>query len=97
MSTATPGPLTHSDPEAPAAEGDPGDDTPHALPPADDALKAMVKDAVAEALREQRALLQSIVEEALEEMAFAEALREVEAHERRFGRRAGFRAVEGEA
>jgi hypothetical protein len=61
------------------------------------ALKEAVKEAVAEALNEQRELLQEIVEDALQEMALAEALREVEAHERRFGRRPGFAQVEGEA
>jgi hypothetical protein len=65
--------------------------------PTGDELKALLRDAVAEALGEQRGLIQNIVEEALEEMAFTEAMREVEAHERRFGRPAGFRAVEGEA
>jgi hypothetical protein len=71
-------------------------DDPATAPAADD-LRGLLREAVAEALREQRGLLQEIVEEALEEVAFAEAIREAEAHERRFGRRAGFRAVEGEA
>ncbi len=87
MPSDTPGRPSHGAPAPPAADDAPGADP----------LKATLKDAVAEALREQRPLLQSIVEDALEEMAFAEAMREVEAHERRFGRRAGFRAVEGEA
>lgn len=61
------------------------------------ALKDALKEAVAEVLNEQRDLIQEIVEDALQEMALAEALREVEAHERRFGRRPGFSQVEGEA
>jgi DNA gyrase/topoisomerase IV subunit B len=64
---------------------------------ADSPLKDAIKEAVAEALNEQRELIQEIVEDALQEMALAEALREVEAHERRFGRRPGFARVEGEA
>ena len=56
-----------------------------------------IKEAVAEALHEQRELIQEIVEDALQEMALAEALREIEMHERRFGQRPGFVQVEGEA
>ena len=62
-----------------------------------DVLKEAVKEAVAEALDEQRDLIQEIVEDALQEMALAEALREIESHERRFGRHPGFAQVEGEA
>ena len=71
------------------------------LPPRDGpghrALKEALKEAVAEVLDEQRDLIQEIVEDALQEMALAEALREVEVHERRFGHRPGFAQVEGEA
>lgn len=62
-----------------------------------DALGAAIKEAVAEVLHEQRELIQEIVEDALQEMALAEALREIEVHERRFGQRPGFAQVEGEA
>ena len=65
--------------------------------PTGEELRILLREALAEALGEQRGLIQAIVEEALEEMAFTEAMKEVEAHERRFGRPAGFRAVEGEA
>jgi hypothetical protein len=68
-----------------------------AAPTASEEWRSQVKEAVAEALSEQRGLIQSIVEEALQEMAFADAMREVESHERRFGRRVGFRTIEGEA
>ncbi|HYE95496.1 MAG TPA: hypothetical protein VD962_04765 [Rubricoccaceae bacterium] len=61
-------------------------------------LKALLKDALAEALHEQRDLLHEIVEDALSEMALAEAIREVEASERRMGRQPrGFAAIEGQA
>jgi hypothetical protein len=75
----------------------PPDATPAPVPAADDEWRAQLKEAVAEALAEQRGLIQSIVEDALQEMAFADAMREVESHERRFGRRVGFRTIEGEA
>jgi hypothetical protein len=68
-----------------------------AVPGSGDEWRAQLKEAVAEALSEQRGLIQSIVEEALQEMAFADAMREAESHERRFGRRVGFRTIEGEA
>jgi hypothetical protein len=84
---------SHGTPTAPDAP----DDVAPAAPAGDDHLRGLLREAVGEALREQRGLIQTIVEDALEEMAFAEAVREAEAHERRFGRRAGFRAVEGEA
>jgi hypothetical protein len=71
--------------------------TAEAQAPTGDELRDLLREALAEALGEQRGLIQAIVEEALEEMAFTEAMREVEAHERRFGRPAGFRAIEGEA
>jgi hypothetical protein len=84
-----------SDADQPTAGAVPKED--RAPAPTGDELRALLREAVAEALGEQRGLIQNIVEEALEEMAFTEAMREVEAHERRFGRPAGFRAVEGEA
>jgi len=97
MCVDTPGPHAPADPTAePPVETAEAGAVPTAEP-ADVAFKLLVKDAVADALREQRSLLESIMEEALAEMAFAEAVREVEAHERRFGRPAGFSAVEGEA
>jgi hypothetical protein len=75
-----------------------GKEAPAAAPaPTGEELRILLREALAEALGEQRGLIQAIVEEALEEMAFTEAMKEVEAHERRFGRPAGFRAIEGEA
>lgn len=64
---------------------------------ADGPLKDVLKEALTEVLREQREFIQGIVEDALQELTLAEALREADAHERRFARRPGFRAVEGEA
>ena len=60
------------------------------------ALKRLVKEAVKEALLDQRDWFQDVVAEVLEELALDEALREVEAAERlqqprRFG------LLEGEA
>lgn len=73
-------------------------DAPAKAPaPTGEELRILLREALAEALGEQRGLIQAIVEEALEEMAFTEAMKEVEAHERRYGRPAGFRAIEGEA
>ena len=60
------------------------------------ALKRLVKEAVAEALEEQRAYFQDLLAETLEELALAEAMREVEAaqHARPHP---SFRQVEGKA
>lgn len=52
----------------------------HSSPP-DPVLKQLVKEAVREALLEQREWLQDAIAEVLEEMALDEALREVEALE----------------
>ena len=72
-------------------------DTLRTPPSEQTVLKEAIKEAVAEVLTEQRDLLQDIVGEALEELALMEALREVEAHERRYGRRAAWGQVEAEA
>lgn len=63
----------------------------------DGALKAALKEALVEVFDEQRDLLQEIVEDALQEMALAEAMREIEAHERGVRRHAGFEPIRGEA
>jgi hypothetical protein len=63
----------------------------------DGSLKAALKEALVEVFDEQRDLLQEIIEDALQEMALAEALREIEAHERGMGQRAGFDPIKGEA
>ena len=62
----------------------------------DPALKHLVKEAVKEALLDQREWFQDIVAEVLEEMALDEALREVEAAER-LQRPKVFEMLEGEA
>jgi hypothetical protein len=77
------------EPAVPAAEGAPA--------PTGEELRALLRDAVAEALGEQRELIQSIVEEALQDLAWSDARREFDGHDRRAGRPAGFRAVDGEA
>ena len=61
-----------------------------------EALKQVLKEAIAETLNEQREWLQDLIAEVLEEMALDEALREVEASERLRPRRT-FGVVEGEA
>lgn len=63
----------------------------------DGSLKAVLKEALVEVLDEQRDLFQDIIEEALQEMALAEAMREIEAHERGARQRAGFEPTKGEA
>jgi hypothetical protein len=79
--------------------------TPHPPRPAVDAapgtaeraaLKRLVKEAVAEALEEQRGYLQTLISETLEELALAEAMREVEAVQHARPHRS-FRQVEGKA
>ena len=60
------------------------------------ALKRLVKEAVKEALFDQRDWFQDVVAEVLEEMALDEALREVEAVER-LQRPKVFEMLEGEA
>ncbi len=62
----------------------------------DPALKRLVKEAVKEALLDQREFFQDLVAEVLEEMALDEALREVEAIER-LKRPTIFGIAEGEA
>jgi len=61
-----------------------------------EALKQVLKEAIAETLFEQREWLQDLIAEVLEEMALDEALREIEAAERVSPRRT-FGVVEGEA
>lgn len=46
------------------------------LPLSEETLKQAVKDALAETLQEQRELLHDIFSEVLEDVAFAEAIRE---------------------
>ena len=72
-------------------------DTVAATRKADTALKEALKDALVEVFYEEREMLQEVIEDALQEMALAEALREVEVHERRLGRRPGFQQIKGEA
>jgi hypothetical protein len=60
-------------------------------------FKDALKEAVVEALTEQRGLLHEIITDALQELALAEALREIEAMEKRGGRKQVFGVVEGEA
>lgn len=67
-----------------------------ALDTSNPALKHLVKEAVKEALLDQRDWLQDVVAEVLEEMALDEALREVEAAER-LQRPKVFEMLEGEA
>ena len=62
----------------------------------DDALKRVLKEAIAETLHEQREWFQDVIAEVLEEMALDEALREVEAIER-LKQPSSFGVVEGEA
>lgn len=62
----------------------------------DPTLKLLVKEAVKEALHDQRDWLQDVVAEVLEELALDEALREVEAAER-LQPPPVFRMAEGEA
>jgi hypothetical protein len=62
----------------------------------DPILRQAVKEALVEALHEQRDWLEDVIAEVLEEMALAEALREVEAAHARTGR-PGFGVIEGEA
>jgi len=66
------------------------------LSPDDPALKQLLKEALIEALHDQRGWLGNVVAEVLEEMALVEALREVEAGGPAAKRR-GFGLVEGEA
>jgi hypothetical protein len=65
-------------------------------PPLDPALKLALKEALTEALHDERTWLAEVVAEVLEDMALAEALREVESLGPR-ARRHGFGLVEGEA
>ena len=60
------------------------------------AFKRLVKEAVAEALEEQRAYFQDLLSETLEELALAEAMREVEAAQHARPHQS-FRQVEGKA
>ena len=82
----TPGP-----PDLPAPTGDAEPGHAERL-----ALKRLVKEAVAEALEEQRAYFQELLAETLEELALAEAMREVEAVQR-VRPPQSFRQVEGKA
>jgi hypothetical protein len=76
----------------------PADDAgPASETPASDHLREIVREAVAEAFADQRELIRSIVEEALQDIAWSDARREFEGPDRRAGRPAGFRAVDGEA
>jgi len=65
-------------------------------PPIDPALKLALKEALTEALHDERGWLAEVVAEVLEDMALAEALREVETLGPR-SKQSGFGLVEGEA
>jgi hypothetical protein len=65
-------------------------------PPTDHVLKEVLKEAVVEALHEQREWLQQVVADVLEEMALTEALREIEGEAIK-AKKSGFGMVEGEA
>ncbi len=65
-------------------------------PPTDAVLKEVLKEAVVEALHDQREWLAELVAEVLDDMALTEALREVEGSAPRKGAN-GFGLVEGEA
>jgi hypothetical protein len=90
MRTDDPGSDAHPPTEAAQA-------VENAPAPTGDELRALLREAVAEALGEQRELIQSIVEEALQDLAWSDARRDFDGHDRRAGRPAGFRAVDGEA
>lgn len=64
--------------------------------PSDPALKEALKEAVAEVLHEQRGWFEEVIADVLQEMALAEALREVEATAPS-RKPPGFGLVEGEA
>ena len=96
LTTLLPHPLKFEGPDTPgtphpprSSEAAPGDAERSAL-------KRLVKDAVAEALVEQRGYLQSLISETLEELALAEAMREVEAVQHARPHQS-FRQVEGKA
>lgn len=59
-------------------------------------IKQLVKEAVAEALREQRPFLEEVISDFIEEMALAEFLRDMEGISSH-SRKTGFGLVEGEA
>ena len=63
----------------------------------DSALKDALKEALLEVLVEQPQLLQDIVEDALQDMALAEAMRDSESHDRKLGRTFVFEQTKGEA
>jgi len=80
--------------EDPSLSARPG---PEGEAPTGDELREIIREAVVEALSEQRGVIQSIVEDALQELALYDARREFEMPERRLSRPPGFRAVDGEA
>lgn len=65
------------------------------LPP-DPVLKQLLKEALVEALHEERAWFRGVIAEVLEEMALVEALREAESAKPP-SKQHGFGLVEGEA
>lgn len=63
---------------------------------ANDKIKQLVKEAVAEALREQRPFLEQVVSDVIEEMALVEFFHDMEGVSSH-SRKTGFGLVEGEA